>query len=262
MSKKNWSNILSVLAHTVLAFAFVLGQTAWAGQGQNVTDKSSSNGAAKAPQAPPNLSTAGSKAQPAEEKTATAQNSSAKEDSQYGGQHEGITVHGHWSIEVRNADGTLATHREFENSLAGGGSYVLSTLLSRTNSVGLWEINLQGPANGGPCPGSANNSDCVIQESLSPYSGAGVSNGLTVMTTTGAGGLNVLQLSGTAVAGTGQITAVQTVLNACPTGSTTCAPQTLAGNIAQGYLFTQAVITPVNVLAGQTVAVTVVISFS
>ena len=33
------------------------------------------------------------------------------------GQFEGIKVHGHWTIEVRNPDGTVASHREFENSL-------------------------------------------------------------------------------------------------------------------------------------------------
>jgi hypothetical protein len=34
------------------------------------------------------------------------------------GQSDGIKVHGHWTIEVRNPDGTLAKHSEFENSLA------------------------------------------------------------------------------------------------------------------------------------------------
>src|SRR6267378_4379919 len=36
-----------------------------------------------------------------------------------GGQKEGITVHGHWTIDVRNPDGTLVTHREFENAYIG-----------------------------------------------------------------------------------------------------------------------------------------------
>jgi len=61
MSKKNWSNILSALARTALAFVFVFGQTAWAMQGPNVKDKPTSNAAAKSQQTPPNLSTPGSK---------------------------------------------------------------------------------------------------------------------------------------------------------------------------------------------------------
>ena len=39
MSKKNGSNILSVLSRTALAFVFVFGQTAWAMQGQNGKDQ-------------------------------------------------------------------------------------------------------------------------------------------------------------------------------------------------------------------------------
>ena len=41
----------------------------------------------------------------------------------------GIKVHGHWVIEVKDPDGRVATHREFENSLVtapGGGGTVLS----------------------------------------------------------------------------------------------------------------------------------------
>ena len=33
-----------------------------------------------------------------------------------GGPAEGIKVHGHWTIEVRDPDGTLVTHREFEKA--------------------------------------------------------------------------------------------------------------------------------------------------
>jgi hypothetical protein len=36
------------------------------------------------------------------------------------GTHEGIVVHGYWKIDIRNPDGTLVRHAEFENSLAGG----------------------------------------------------------------------------------------------------------------------------------------------
>jgi hypothetical protein len=38
---------------------------------------------------------------------------------------QGIKIHGHWVIDVRNPDGTLAQHRDFENALtavAGGGN--------------------------------------------------------------------------------------------------------------------------------------------
>ena len=55
------------------------------------------------------------------------------------GQSEGIKVHGHWVIEVKNPDGKVTTRREFENSLAGpngsDGSNLLAGLLSDRKSV-------------------------------------------------------------------------------------------------------------------------------
>ena len=70
-----------------------------------------------------------------------------------GGPNEGIKVHGHWVIEVRNPDGSLAAHREFENSLAttagdnGGG--VLAALLGGAITPGSWSVVLS-PLGGQP----------------------------------------------------------------------------------------------------------------
>ena len=46
---------------------------------------------------------------------------------------EGITIHGHWVMDVVNRDGTIAQHRDFENALAGSqGSSVLAQVLNGT----------------------------------------------------------------------------------------------------------------------------------
>jgi hypothetical protein len=58
------------------------------------------------------------------------------------GTHEGIKVHGHWTIEVKNPDGKLVTHREFENSLTTSGGPLLSALLGRTVTTGSWGVYL------------------------------------------------------------------------------------------------------------------------
>jgi hypothetical protein len=42
------------------------------------------------------------------------------------GMHEGVKIHGYWRIDVRNRDGSLATHVEFENSLTSGDPYYRS----------------------------------------------------------------------------------------------------------------------------------------
>ncbi len=63
-----------------------------------------------------------------------------------GGPHEGIKVHGHWVIEVKNRDGSLAARREFENSLIttslNNGGQMLAALLGRVISSGIWMIDL------------------------------------------------------------------------------------------------------------------------
>lgn len=54
---------------------------------------------------------------------------------------EGIVVHGHWVIDVKNPDGKVVSHRDFENSLITGGGttsgdQVLAALLSGTATAG------------------------------------------------------------------------------------------------------------------------------
>src|SRR6266540_6947675 len=44
---------------------------------------------------------------------------------------EGIQVHGDWVIEVRNADGSVAERREFENALHSQGQQFLTNVLGR-----------------------------------------------------------------------------------------------------------------------------------
>jgi hypothetical protein len=84
-----------------------------------------------------------------------------------GGPQEGIKIHGHWVIEVRNPDGTLATRREFENSLETQGQQNLAALLARAASGGHWLISFDGFTSG-PCPDafrSSGGKECVIGES-------------------------------------------------------------------------------------------------
>lgn len=279
MSKKNRSNILSVLARTALAFVFVLGQTAWAGQGQNAKDKPTSNAAANPRQTPPNPSTAGSKGQAAEEETTAPENSSAEETSHRGGQHEGIKVHGHWTIDVRNPDGTLASHREFENSLVqfdGGG---LAVLLSRQVSVGAWYVvivdftsptaDLCHGAFGGNVVGGL----CYIGENTPAFAAqVGSANTDSSNLVVGTSGQNanttgpvILNLSGSVTVPTaGAISGVQSNFLTCPaTVSPSACLTTITDNLFSNEAFTRASLsTPVSVAAGQTVAVTVVITFS
>ena len=72
------------------------------------------------------------------------------------GLNTGIKIHGHWKIVVRNPDGTVATRRDFENSLSYSGAFMMQALLGGNASPGAWAISLgaQLAANTGPCTGA------------------------------------------------------------------------------------------------------------
>jgi hypothetical protein len=60
------------------------------------------------------------------------------------GQHEGIAVHGHWVIEVKNPDGKVTARREFENAIQPAGMSYLASLLAGNNAPGGLSIVLNG----------------------------------------------------------------------------------------------------------------------
>jgi hypothetical protein len=248
MSKQNWKQVVSAAARILLACALVSVQGASAqdstaqGRPKPVATQTSEK------QAPP---AAKANARVEEPQKETAQAIAAEKQSG-NGSHEGIKVHGHWTIEVRNPDGTVVTHREFENALVPG--TVLASILSRQSSVGPWLITLSG----GVC--NVNGPvDCYVQEAAAQlFAGPNAFNTLSIGTS-GSNGGN-FTLSGTAVAGlSGSIGMVRTSIMACTP------PQLPNGSPCQtGSLFalTQTSPSPIQVSAGQTVAVTVTISFS
>ena len=68
-----------------------------------------------------------------------------------GGTEIGIKVSGHWTIEVKDPDGSLVSQHEFENGLTGG-ALAMTRYLARNRIVGEWQIilaDLQGAPEGG-----------------------------------------------------------------------------------------------------------------
>lgn len=58
-------------------------------------------------------------------------------------QSEGIKVRGRWTVEVRNADGTLASRTEFANALVANGRNTLVGLLrGGARPIESWEVRL------------------------------------------------------------------------------------------------------------------------
>ena len=259
MSKNEQTTLVGVAGRLLLALVFVFWQTAWAGQNQATKDKPGSpeNAARRANQKQSAATTA--KAQSEQAQGKESESSVAEEKSSGDGKHEGIKVHGHWTIEVRNPDGSVVTHREFENSLFP--SPALASILARHNSVGFWTVALFPST----LCNNTNGAGCSIGEpgqTLLAWNSSNLS-----VTVSG----NSLVLSGTLLAvGGGTITTVQTDSWGClPTVAPSAPCQTgdnstnLGFGPGGGFIFTSANPNPgIAVSAGQTVAVTVNISFS
>jgi len=173
------------------------------------------------------------------------------------GRHEGIRIHGHWSIVVRNSDGSIAEQREFENSLdSEHAPTFLAKILGRQATPSFWDVVLTNNlANAvSPCiaAGFAQSIPCHISESGKPVTG-GASTNLTL--TVG----QTLIFSGSFTAtNTGAINTVMTVGGTCP--ATTSPATSCSGYEAT---LTIANVSPIlSVQNGQQVLVRVEISFS
>lgn len=195
-----------------------------------------------------------------------------------GGQREGIVVHGHWTIDIKESDGRLVSHREFENALMSPSP--LNGVLSRATTIGEWRILLadSNATTSSPCSASG---PCLLLEpghpagplafQYQPSATVGDPNvfqSLTVppigITSTSPAGLS---LNATATASrAGQIAYVQTRVISCPStvSSSDCANpaiQPLPSTYMNPFSGTT-LASPIAVVAGQIIQVTVTFTFS
>jgi len=278
MDKRELTKLVRAAGRMLLALGFVFSQTAWAAQ--SYSTKESSRAASKSAAEPATVKTipsATAKTDTEETENAAKQNA-AEETVRRDGRREGIKVHGHWTIEIHNPDGTLADRREFENSLSQStGAQILAGLLNNTGAINntafgstvlpfWWAVTLAGPQSlainvpAGPC-GTGN--PCVIAQNFNapgPAPAPGFLAGFPdsfALTTTLNGGTFTLGGS-VAATTTSNIVSVAT--------STVIFPPASLSNLTPAPIYTQFTSTtlpnPITATAGQTVAVTVIISFS
>jgi len=165
-------------------------------------------------------------------------------------QKGGIKVHGHWKIVVKNADGTVASINEFENSLAIGsfsGDLFLANVLGRKSTTGQWGVKLTITG------GTSGNIITLLENSGNLTMTANTTN------TTSA----TIVLSGTGKSTSdGNLTEVDSILGNCRPDVTmaTCAA---AGAELLLFPFTTRVLTTaIPVKAQQSIDVKITISFS
>ncbi len=160
---------------------------------------------------------------------------------------EGITVHGDWVIDVRQPDGTLVQHHEFQNALithtsgvgVSTGIDLLSRLLANpTDPVvngGQWQIVLGGGEVAGPCPTLVNFRIQVIPGSV--VDGLLQSGCIANATVTPSAGKLLLEAT-VAAAQTGAITQVTSMLEGPRrfVFSGTILPTTAVANVVSGQM--------------------------
>ncbi len=171
---------------------------------------------------------------------------------------ENIAVHGHWTVEVRNPDGSLAERREFENALQTTfGEQTLAKLLARTVTLGGWSIVLTAPSSSVVSPFTSGPG--FIVESTYPRTESNHFKTLTISTPTSGENRNKLVLRGTATAQRdGSIGAVDTLVDVLNAAEARTGPYLMMDTGFTGTTLSA----PVNLTTGQTVTVTVVIGFS
>jgi hypothetical protein len=197
------------------------------------------------------------------------------------GPQEGIKVHGHWKIDIKNPDGTVAGTRDFENSLASGGLFLVGTL-SGYLVPGDWMIVLGASTGNSPCSGPQYQF-CGIVKNLTTYPALNYCasyycSGSTLSYTYNFGnnvnGPYSIVLAGQITANqAGNIGLVYTLLSGCgnvasptsPTTLSTTAPSACVANTAADYqvIFTYTTLgSTIAVTSGQIIQVTVTFTFS
>ncbi|TMB74491.1 MAG: hypothetical protein E6J52_10650 [Chloroflexi bacterium] len=181
-----------------------------------------------------------------------------------GDRGDGIKVHGHWTIVLLNADGTVGETRDFENALTANGAGVLSQALGR-KATGLWSVELTPSTfvstNGACDQGNGTHGSCWLLEPPSNVSPGEKS--LVVSSLTTGPDANKLRLSGSVTATLGgTIDIVRTYLGQCAgiIAPDSCMKTEVGG---PSFAFTgKGLTSPIAVQPGQQIQVTVLISFS
>jgi hypothetical protein len=165
------------------------------------------------------------------------------------GPSEGIQVHGDWTIEIYNDDGSLDQRHEFSNALVNGG-YITGTL-GGVVTPGQWLIRLFGPDYTG---GACNSADPTF--------------GVCVLTASVETNAESITLTGSTTAETNAtIAIVDTKPAICGSNVTPgdCLAQYDPAFDDSGLALTEKVLDPAdqaNVTTGQSIDVQVVISFT
>lgn len=172
---------------------------------------------------------------------------------------DGIKVEGHWKITVKNPDGRVVLVRRFHNDPTQA-NQAIATILARAYTPGLWFVQLSSTTNDFACLSSGTPTSCTLTDPSDTGAFASSTSTFKTLTASATGFQSTIVLSGSMTAQRdGDVDQVSTNLPVC---SRTIAPSTSCG-ISSFWPFTSRLLgTPINLVTGQQLLVTVTLSFT
>jgi hypothetical protein len=172
---------------------------------------------------------------------------------------EGIKVEGHWKLVVKNPDGRIVRVVRFHNDPTQA-AQAIATVLARAFSPGFWWITLNSNDANPACVVSGTPTGCRLIDPADGGAFAGTANSFTTLTTSHSSTQSSITLSGSMTAQrTGDVGNVATNLSVC---ATTTAPNAPCGTF-QFWPFTSRDLgSPVSLVTGQQLLVTVTLTFT
>jgi hypothetical protein len=172
---------------------------------------------------------------------------------------DGIKVEGHWKITVKNPDGRVVLVRRFHNDPTQA-NQAIATILARAYTPGYWFVQLSSTANNPACLNAGIASTCTLSDPNDNGSFSGLSSTFKTLTTSATGFQSTIVLGGSMTAQrNGVVDEVSTNLAVC---NRTIAPSVSCGLSAFWPFSSRVLGSPINLVTGQQLLVTVTLSFT
>ena len=170
---------------------------------------------------------------------------------------EHITVVGEWTLEVRNPDGTTVLVRRFHNDPTQA-NQAIATILARAYTPGYFWIALSGPTE--PCLSAGTPVQCLIIDSGDGGAYSASTNAFKTLATSHTSFQSSITLTGSITAqANGNIDTVATNLSVC---NSSTAANVSCGTSAFWPFTSRTLASPISLVTGQQLLITVVLSFS
>jgi hypothetical protein len=172
---------------------------------------------------------------------------------------DSIKVEGHWKITVKNPDGRVVLVRRFHNDPTQA-AQAIATVLARAYTPGYWFVQLSSTTSNPACLNAGTPSTCTVIDPADSGAFSTASSTFKTLTTSATGFQSTITLGGSMIAQrNGDVDEVSTNMAVC---NRTIAPSTACG-LSAFWPFTNRVLgSPINLVTGQQLLVTVTLSFT